>query len=310
MRLIFFGTGILGLPTLRRLAASVEHELLAVFTQPDRQAGRGMKLRASPIKELALELDLPIHQPPRINADLESVRSYQPDVIVVAAYGQILSKELIDVPRVGIINIHASLLPKYRGAAPIQWSLINGEAETGITTFFIEEGLDTGDILLKRSIPISDEDTTASLEIKLADLGAEVMLETLSGLELGTLKADPQNHQAATLAPKIKKEMALIDWSKNAREIFNLIRGLNPNPGAYTFFNGKRLKIHRSALKSIAGTKGTAGEIVELDDLGPVVGTGAGQLILTEVQLEGKKSMSGSDFVRGYQIRHGSKLGS
>lgn len=309
MRLLFLGTGCLGLPTLKALIQSNDHELLAIFTQPDRPAGRGLKLKASPVKEFAVAQDIPVYQPEKINRDLDRVRSFSPDVIVVAAYGQILSKELLLIPPKGTINIHASLLPKYRSAAPIQWALINGESETGITTFLIDEGLDTGDLLLKRTIPITEDDTAGSLEAKLAELGSEVMLETLNGIATGRLKAEPQDHSKATLAPKIKKELAQLDWAKSARELFNLIRGLNPAPGAYTFYNGKRLKIHRSRVVSVENSNATSGEVIQLSTGGLILKTGDGSLELTEIQPEGKKTLTATEFVRGYQIKIGDRLG-
>jgi methionyl-tRNA formyltransferase len=268
-----------------------------------------MQLRASTIKEFCQGKNLKILQPPNINLDLKCLQNYNPDIIVVAAYGQILSNEFLGIPRIGTINIHASLLPKYRGAAPIQWALINGESETGITTFFINQGLDTGDILVNRSMPITDEHTTASLEMELATLSADVMMETLGGLEAGTLTGVPQDHDAATLAPKIKKELALIDWTKGAREVFNLIRGLNPNPGAFTFFNGKRLKVHRSESYSAVDNTSAPGEVIEIRESGPVISTGQGKLLLAEVQPEGKKMLAGGEFARGYQIKIGERLG-
>ncbi|MBI1730532.1 methionyl-tRNA formyltransferase [Candidatus Acetothermia bacterium] len=309
MRLLFLGTGSLGLPTLRALIQSNDHQLLAIFTQPDRPAGRGLKLKASPIKEFALEHQIPVYQPEKINRDLDQVRSYNPDVIVVAAYGQILSKELLSIPPQGTINIHASLLPKYRGAAPIQWALIHGESETGITTFLLNERLDTGDLMLKRAIPITEDDTAGSLEAKLAELGSEVIFETLDGIATGKLKAQPQDHLKATLAPKIKKELAQLDWTKSAKELFNLIRGLNPSPGAYTFYKGKRLKIHRSRVASINAGSATAGEVIQLNPQGLILKTGDNSLELTEVQPEGKKALTGTEFVRGYQIKIGDRLG-
>ena len=245
MKVVFLGTGLLGLPTLRALANSPEHEVCAVFTQPDRPAGRGLELRASPVKVLAQELRLRICQPEVINREVDAIGRVQPDVVVVAAYGQILSGELLRIPRLGSINLHAALLPRYRGAAPIQWALIHDEGTTGLTTFLMDEGLDTGPILLQRSLPIAEEDTAASLEARLAELGAGLMLDTLRGLERGELAPCPQDNAKASYAPKIKKELGKIDWTKSARELFNLIRALNPTPGAYAFYQGKRLKIHR-----------------------------------------------------------------
>jgi len=307
MRVIFLGTGRLGLPTLEALARSDEHELLAVITRPDRPAGRGLKLRPSPVKELAESLRLPVLQPERVNEEVQKIRALKPDVLVVAAYGQILSKELLDVPKRGSINLHASLLPKYRGAAPIQWALIRGEAKTGITTFLMDEGLDTGPILLQRELPITDEDTAGMLEEKLSEMGAPLMLETLEGLGRGTLTPKPQDDSQATKAPKITKEMGRLDWGKSARELFNLVRALNPAPGAYTFYKGRRLKVHRSR---VVGTERERepGEVLSVEG-GFLVQTGEGALKLMEVQPEGRRIMSGMDFIRGYRVQVGDQLG-
>lgn len=309
MKLVFLGTGLLGLPTLRALAHSSEHEVCAVCTQPDRPAGRGLQLHPSPVKVLAGELKLPIFQPKKINREVETFRQLQPDVMIVAAYGQILSGELLKIPRHGSINLHASLLPRYRGAAPIQWALIRDEGTTGLTTFLLDEGLDTGPILLQRGLPITEEDTAGSLEAKLAELGAELMLDTLRGLERGTLTPRPQDHAQASYASKIKKELARIDWMKSARELFDLIRALNPTPGAYTFYQEKRLKIHRSRVVQGSSTGGTLGEVIDFFQEGVIVRTGQGALELTEVQPEGKRSMTGMDFARGYHIEVGVRLG-
>jgi methionyl-tRNA formyltransferase len=307
MRLIFIGSGEIGVPTLEGLAQA--HEVCAVFTRPDRPAGRGQRPQPTPIKEAALKLGLPLYQPESVKLpeSLELIRGLEPELIVVAAYGEILSKELLSIPKRGAINLHASLLPKYRGAAPIQWAIIRGEKETGITTFLMDEGMDTGEILVQRAIPIEEEDTAGSLYAKLAQLGAEVMLATLEGLERGTLKPQPQDHSQATYAPKIKKEMGQLDWAKPSRELFNLIRGLNPDPGAFTFFRGKRLKVHRSRV--IPGEfPGSPGEVVDVKS-GLIVKAGDGALELLEVQPEGKKRMSGPDFVRGYRVAKGERLG-
>lgn len=308
MKLVFLGTGSLGLPTLRALADSPEHEVLAVFTQPDRPAGRGLQLQASPVKQLAQELKLPLFQPEKINREADLIERWQPEVAVVVAYGQILSPKLLRVPRCGFVNLHASLLPRYRGAAPIQWAIIQGETVTGVTTFLLDEGMDTGPILLQRSLAITDEDTAGTLEVKLAALGPELMLATLRELECGTLKLRPQDHARASYAPKIDKELARLNWMKSARELFNLIRALNPAPGAYTFYQGKRLKIHRSRVVPDASQSAMPAEVIGLGQLGFIVQTGQGALELTEVQPEGKRSMRGMDFARGYHVKVGESL--
>jgi methionyl-tRNA formyltransferase len=308
MRVVFVGTGPLGLPTLRALAGSPEYQMLAVFTRPDRPAGRGLQLQAPPIKVLAQQLHVPVRQPEEINREVETLQQLQPDVLVVAAYGQILSGKLLRIPRLGSINLHASLLPRYRGAAPIQWALIRGETVTGVTTFLMDEGLDTGPILLQRECPIRDADTAGSLEKTLADLGAELMPDTLQGLAAGTLTPRPQDHSQASHAPKIQKELAKLDWTKSARELFHLIRALHPAPGAYTFYAGKRLKIHRSRVVGDSGTHEAVGTVIDFGPLGPMVQTGQGALELVEVQPEGKRVTTGMDFVRGQRVQIGERL--
>ena len=307
MRIIFIGSGEIGVPTLEGLAHA--HEVAAVFTRPDRPAGRGKKLRATPIKEAAQKLGLELHQPESVNfpESLRLIEELKPEVIVVASYGEILSKELLEIPQRGTINLHASLLPKYRGAAPIEWAIIRGEQETGITTFLMDEGMDTGDILMQRRVPIEEDDTAGSLHDKLAEVGAEVMLETLGGLERSILKPQPQDHSRATYAPKLKKELGKLDWSRPSRELFNLIRGLNPAPGAFTFFKGKRLKVHWARVVDL-DHQGRPGEVVSVDE-GLIVKTGDGVLELSEVQPEGKRPMGGPDFVRGYKVTKGDRLG-
>ncbi len=307
MRLVFLGTGSLGLPTLRALAHS--HQILAVFTQPDRPAGRGLKLKTPPVKIVAQELKLPVHQPAKIQREVEAIRALSPDALVIVAYGQILSKELLDVPRLGCVNLHASLLPKYRGAAPIQWALMEGETKTGVTTLLLDEGLDTGPILLQRECPISEEDTAGTLGERLAQLGADLVRETLEGLEMGRLTPRPQDPSQASYAPKIPKELERLNWTKGARTLFNLIRALSPAPGAYTLYQGRRLKIYRSrALASSIGEP-EPGTVIDFGPQGPIVQTGQGALELLEVQPEGRRPMSGLDFARGYRLKMGDALG-
>lgn len=306
MNVIFVGTAPLGIPTLQALAQ--KHTVLAVFTQPDRPAGRGLTLTPPPIKRVALELGLPVYQPERINREVELIKTLNPEVIVVVAFGQFLSKRLLAIPKFGCINLHASLLPKYRGAAPIQWAIINGETETGLTTFLLNEEMDAGDILLQERVPISDEDTAGSLHDRLAELGPDLVLRTLEGLEQGTLTPRPQDHSQATFAPKIESTLGQIEWSQPARTIFNLIRGLNPSPGAYTFWEGQRLKLFFSrVVPSSASAK--PGQVIGISSRGPVVQCGQDALEVTEVQPAGKRRMSGNDFVNGYKIRAGARFG-
>lgn len=306
MNVIFVGTAPLGVPTLQALART--HRVLAVFTQPDRPAGRGLTLTPPPIKRAALELGLPVYQPEKINREAEFIKTLNPDVIVVVAFGQFLSKKLLAIPRYGCMNLHASLLPKYRGAAPIQWAIINGEAETGLTTFLLTEEMDAGDILLQERVPISDEDTAGTLHDKLANLGPDLVLRTLEGLETGTITPRPQDHSQATFAPKIKSTMGQIDWSQPARKIFHLIRGLNPSPGAYTFFGGQRLKIYASRIVE-SDSLFEPGRVIAFGSEGPIVRCGEDALELREVHPAGKRRMSGKDFVNGYKVKAGTKLG-
>ncbi|MCI2430390.1 methionyl-tRNA formyltransferase [Candidatus Acetothermia bacterium] len=304
MRVVFVGTAPLGVPALHALAE--RHEILAVFTQPDRPAGRGLKLTPPPIKTVACKLGLSIYQPEKINREVEFIKSLSPDVIVVVAFGQFLSKKLLAIPRYGCINLHASLLPHYRGAAPIQWAIINGETETGLTTFVLSKEMDAGDILLQEQVEISDSDTAGTLHEKLAHRGPEIVLQTLEGLEKGTLTPRPQDHSQATFAPKIEEALGQIDWSCPARKIFNLVRGLNPAPGAYTFFGGQRLKIYASRIV-ISDSIFASGRVI--DPEGPIVRCGDDALELREVQLAGKRRMSGRDFVNGHKIKLGTELG-
>ncbi|MBI3659968.1 methionyl-tRNA formyltransferase [Candidatus Acetothermia bacterium] len=306
MKIIFVGTAPLGVPTLRAIAH--EHDVLAVFTQPDRPAGRHLQSKPPPIKEAALELRLPIYQPEKINRDVEFIKQLQPELIFTCAYGQILSKKLLQVPSKGCVNLHASLLPKYRGAAPIQWAIVNGEEFTGLTTFLMDVGVDDGPILLQESIVITDDDTTATLHERMATIGPDLVLQTLDELEKGILQTKSQDHSQATYAPKITDEMARIDWSQPAQKIHNLIRGFNPVPGAFTFLNGSRLKVYQSRIIENANS-GKSGEILRAEPAGMIVRTGVGALELLEVQPESRRRMSALDFVRGHKEAVGASLG-
>lgn len=304
MNVIFVGTASLGIPTLRALAQ--KHRVLAVFTQPDRPAGRGLVPTPPPIKQTALELGLPVYQPEKINREVEFIQTLNPDVIVVVAFGQFLSRKLLEIPKHGCINLHASLLPKYRGAAPIQWAIINGETETGLTTFLLNEEMDAGDILLQERVPISESDTAGTLHDKLASLGPDLVLRTLEGLEKGALAPIPQDHSQATFAPKITNSLGQIDWAQPARKIFNLIRGLTPQPGAYTFWAGIRLKIYASRVVPSTSIL-PPGCVIDPERL--LVRCGEDALELIEVQPAGKRRMSGRDFVNGYKVQLGARLG-
>jgi methionyl-tRNA formyltransferase len=309
LNLVFCGTPRFAVPTLLRL---VESGFLVrlVVTQPDRPKGRGLEFVSSPVKQSALKLGLPIAQPETIknNADFRGQLSdLKPDVIVVVGYGRIIPQWMLDLPRLGNINLHASLLPKYRGAAPIQWAIARGESVTGVTTMKIDAGLDTGDILLQEVIPITSDDSAETLAPKLASVGADLMIRTLQGLETGTMQPRKQDDSQASLAPILKKEDGRIDFSRTAGEILNRLRGFQPWPGAYSLFRGKNLQIWRAA--KIDRVLPASELKVEGDHL--FVGCGQGSALeLLELQVEGKKRTLAPDFVRGYRPQAGEKLGS
>ena len=306
MRIIFMGTAAFGLPGLEKLVES-SHTVEAVVTGPDRRKGRGLQVVPSPVKAFAEKEHIPVLQPERLK-DAEfvsSLRGYDPDLFVVVAF-RILPQEVFEIPPKGTINLHASLLPKYRGAAPIQWSLIRGEKRTGVTTFFIDEGIDTGNLIFQREIGIDDDETAGQLHDRLAHIGAEVLLETVELIAEGKAIRKPQTDEEATPAPKLKKEDGLIDWSKDAITIKNQVRGMNPFPGAYTELNGRVIKVHKVSVVPDEGGRATSGEIVRIDkNVGVIVSTGEGCLSLIEVQPEGKRRMGGSEFVRGYRVKVG-----
>ena len=310
MRVIFMGTPSFALPILRAIHKS-NHEVIGVVTQPDRPRGRGRKLGISPIKELAMGLRIPVMQPETTKDEvfMGEVKRMSPDLIVVAAYGRMLTRDLLDIPTLGCINVHASLLPKYRGASPIQWAIVNGERRTGITIMKMDEGMDTGGILLAREVEIGDEDTAQSLHDRLAQVGASLIIKAMDKLNRGTLRPIPQDHREATYAPPLRKEDGLIDWSQDARDIFNRIRGFNPWPGAFTYFKGLRLKIFSGEIiNEDVGER--AGKIVKSGSEGVEVTTGKGSLLIKEVQLEGRKRMSIREFLIGNEIPPGTQIGS
>jgi methionyl-tRNA formyltransferase len=327
MNLLFCGTPSFAVPTLERLAAA-GHQISLVVTQPDRPKGRGLELVASPVKQSALKLGLPITQPDRIKKNDEfhaQLAALNPDAIIVVGYGRIIPNWMLDLPPLGNLNLHASLLPKYRGAAPIQWAIAQGETVTGVTTMRIDAGLDTGDILLQQEMPIAPGDTSETLSPRLATIGADLMIETLRGLQAKTIQPIPQDQflppstchserseesmqssRTPSLAPILKKEDGLVDFSRTATETYNRMRGFQPWPGAHTKFRGKTLQILRAqpAAQSL-----TPAEIyVEHDRL--LVGCGQNTALeLLEVQLEGKKRTSARDFIHGYRLHSGETLG-
>jgi len=305
MRIIFFGTPLFAVPSLKALLDS-GHEVLAVVTRPDKQSGRGRHITACPVKQEAQKTGLMILQPQKVKdtAFAGELRQLTPDVIVVVAYGQILPPEVLHMPRYGCINVHASLLPKYRGAAPISRALINGDAATGITTMLMDEGMDTGPVLLQKEMKIKNEDTAESLSDKLSRLGAEILIKTLTGLEQEAIKPVPQSSDAS-YAPMLKKTDGLILWSKPAGELCNFIRGMNPWPGAYSFLNGKRVKILKAAALDGAGASGL---VIKFSQNELTVGAGEGLVSILEVQPEGKPAMSISAFLQGRKISEGMRF--
>jgi methionyl-tRNA formyltransferase len=299
LRLVFLGTPQFAVPTLERIVAA-GHQVLTVVTQPDRPSGRGQRLATSPVKESAGRLGLPIFQPVRVRRPeaVAQLRALNAETMVVVGYGQIIPQSVIDLVPLGIINVHASLLPKYRGAAPIQWAMANGETRTGLTTMRIDAGLDTGEMLLKAETEIGSEENAIELGQRLALMGADLLIETLDGLERGTIVPQPQDQTEATLAPILKKEDGLIDWRQPAQAIHNRVRGLQPWPGAYTKFRGQRLHIWRSQVT--ADSCSPPGRLFGVKP--PSVCCGSGSLELVDVQLEGRKRMTGSDFVNGQRL--------
>jgi methionyl-tRNA formyltransferase len=310
MILVFCGTPRFAVPTLEALLAA-RHDLRLVVTQPDRPRGRGMEVVASPVKGAAVRLGIPVTQPTAIRNNEEfraQLAAISPDAIIVVGYGRIIPQWMIELPRLGNLNLHGSLLPKYRGAAPIQWAIANGESVTGVTTMRIAAGLDTGDILMQREMAISQEDTSETLAPKLALVGAELMVETLQGLESGQVHPTAQNPLAATLAPLLKKDDGRIDFSRPAQEVFNRLRGFQPWPGAFTAFRGKTLRVHRvvPVQKSAALEQGT----IAIEGGHLLVGCGGGTTLeFIEVQIEGKRRMTTQEFVNGYRIKTGDRLG-
>jgi len=308
LKIVFMGTSAFAVPSLKTLIDKGE-DVVCVVTQPDRPKGRGREVQYTPIKKIALTYGLPLFQPQSIKEEesISYLKKLSPDLFVVVAFGQILSREVLDIPPHGAINVHASLLPRYRGAAPINWALINGEEMTGITTMLLDEGMDTGPILLQRPLDIEPEDTASSLHDKLSLLEAELLTETIDRLRRGELKPVPQDHAKASYAPRLKKDDGLIDWRKSARDINNLIRGLTPWPTAYTHLEGKALKIFNSVVIE-EEVKGEAGKISGVSREGIRVITGKGSLLIRDVQLQDRKRMKVPEFIQGYRVQTGTVL--
>ncbi len=316
MKIIFMGTPEFSVPTLKALIDS-EHDIVACYTQPDKPKGRGKKMMMPPVKQVCIEHDIPVYQPTRIR-HLEHVKQFQAieaDVAVVIAYGQILPKAILEAPKYGCINIHASLLPKYRGAAPYQWAVINGEKETGITTMQMDVGMDTGDMLLKTSLPIAPDETAGSLHDKLMTLGGPLILDTLKKIEAQSITPKVQGEEQATYAPMLKKESGQIDWSCSAKVIEQLIRGLNPWPSAFSHLNGALIKLWKADADGDNITLDVAafkpGSICDIDKKkGIGICCGEGVLYIKELQQQGKKRMNATDYLNGHVLCVGDQFDS
>ena len=306
MVVVFMGTPAFAVNSLEALV-SAGHTVAAVYTQPDRPKGRGQELSVSPVKEAAVRLGLPVYQPERIRGSVSELAAFGAKAMVVVGYGQILPQAIIDLAPLGIINVHASLLPFYRGAAPIQWAIANGETETGVTTMKIDAGLDTGDMLRKAEISIEPEETAPELSARLAELGAELLIETLEMVERGQIVPEPQDHTSATLAPILKKEDGIVDWAQPAAVIHNRLRGFTPWPGATTSFRGAGLKILSAR---VSGEAGLAPGSLAVRAKKLLVGCGEGTALeLIEVQPEGRKRVSGDSFANGAHLLENELLG-
>ena len=304
------GTPDFAVPSLRALLEN-GYEVVGVFCQPDRPKGRGHKLAACPVKELAVSAGIPVFQPERIKREegVAMLKSCAPDLCVTAAFGQLLSQEILDIPPLGTINVHSSLLPRHRGSAPINWSIIQGDPVTGVTTMFTDKGMDTGDILLTRETPIGPAENAGELTDRLAVMGAELLIETIRALEAGTLTRIPQDHEAATYEPKMDKVLGRIDWSKPAQELDWLVRGTTPWPGAFTTLGEQTIKIFELTVLDGAAS-GAPGEIIAADaKQGLVVSCGDHDVVLTQIQMPGAKRMNAKDYLRGHTMETGVYLG-
>ncbi len=307
MKIVFMGTPDFAVPCLRTLAES-QHEIPAVFTQPDKPKGRGYKMIPTPVKSVAMEYNIPVYQPLSLRKgedaqqSLETLKNISPDLIVVTAYGQILPKEILELPKYGCINIHASLLPAYRGSAPINWCILNGEKITGVTSMMMAEGLDTGDMLIKKSTEIGENETYQELYERLSEMGGEVLAETVQAIENGTLSPEKQDGSLSSYSPMIRKEMSALDFSESVQKVHNTIRGVT----GFTTLNGKRLKVFRSEIVS-GNSDAESGCIVNPKDF--TVKCGDGLIRFCEIQLEGSKRMKTADFLRGKKLTSGEKLG-
>lgn len=308
MKVVFMGTPDFAVPSLEMLIE--KHEVVAVVTQPDKPKGRGKKMVYPIIKEKALEHNIKVLQPNKVREEefLEVLKELNADIIVVVAYGQILPESILNMPKYGCINVHGSLLPKYRGAAPIQWSVINGEKKTGVTTMYMAKGLDSGDMLLKGEMDILEDDTFGSLRDRMSLVGAKVLEETLERIQSGSVERIEQNHNEATYAPMIEKETGHINWEKGSDEIINLIKGMDPQPGAFCIYKDEVLKVWKAVKAEDKYESAKIGEIVDINKKGFIVKTNDGALLITEIQAKGGKRMTTDAYMRGHEIEKGSVL--
>ena len=309
MKIVFMGTPEFAVPCLQKIIDE-GHEVLAVVTQPDKPKGRGKKLAMPPVKELALKYNIDVYQPVKAREEsfVEKLKEINPELIVVVAFGQILPKSILDIPKFGCVNVHASLLPKYRGAAPLNWVIINGEEKTGVTTMYMDVGLDTGDMILKSEIPLDDEITAGELHDKMMVQGAEVLKDTIDLISKGEAPREKQNDEETCYSPIMDKSLGNIDWSKSATDIHNLIRGVNPWPSAYTTYDKQTMKIWKTKVLDKWSEK-TPGTILSVDKNGIEVSTGDKVLQISEIQMSGKKRMIVSEYIKGNDISTGIVLG-
>jgi methionyl-tRNA formyltransferase len=317
MRIVFCGTPQFAVPTFKHLLAQNEFQIVAAITQPDRPRGRGQLVSFSPVKETAIAAGIPVHQPEKIRAPeaQEILQKLAPDAIVIIAYGQIIPARLLPIPKLGWINLHASLLPEYRGAAPINWAIVNGETKTGVTSMRIDAGMDTGEMLLQRELEIGPSETAPELAARMSELGAPLMVETLRGLAAGTIVPHPQAHEQASSAPMLKKEDGRVDWSRPAQEIFHRIRGFAPWPGTYTSFRGQTCHIlgeptsNEDEIHVRQGEAGAPGSLLVQGNGVMIRCGGTTYLRLLSVKLEGRKQVSAAEFVNGAHLHSGEHFG-
>ena len=310
MKIVLMGTQEMAVPCLQKIMDE-GHEVVAVVTQPDKPKGRGKKLAMPPVKELALKYDIPVYQPLKAREEsfVDTLKEMNPELIVVVAFGQILPKSILDIPKYGCVNVHASLLPRYRGAAPLNWVIINGEEKTGVTTMYMDEGLDTGDMILKSEIPLDDEITAGELHEKMMIDGAKVLKETIDLIEKGEAPREKQSNEDTCYSPIMNKSLGNIDWKKSAIDIHNLVRGINPWPSAYTTYEGQTMKIWKTKVIDKNSDK-DPGTIISVDKEGINVSTSEGILQIKEIQMAGKKRMEVPEYIKGNNINTDIILGS